>query len=582
MFHSRKNKYTSTLQFKSMLILSAAYLPLIVLLLFVTFTSAAILKKKSYESESQLIRYYMQNLDDRLENLEEYLKSYTTSNSAIQAMAFSNVYPEQYEMYKYLAYQELVTAAAAYESIDYMYIYDSVEQKCHLAGKMEKEYRIREELSQSLCALFESGGRLPGDWFCLEDGQAYLMRNIKYGSTNIGILLKAENCINLQNYFTEESNVLLCDEEGNYVESLFPIQGERLKAGALLEDEWIEIGSTRYLKFYAESRMGSFYLVGMIPSEEVYANVFKLYLVSSLLIMSGLLLLPVCVILMRREILRPIHALTNTISTIAEGEVTVRAQTQSNMAKEFQIIYESFNHMMNEMEILQEELLEKQKREQRLELLQLQYQIRPHFFLNCLNGIYGLAETGQDALIQEMVLNLSHYFRYIFRADRSFVRTTEECKYVSSYADIRKLLQKEFLTVTVKLEEEAKESVIPPFTIMTFVENSFKHGAIANRHLHIWVEVRKKESNCLEITILDDGKGFSKDVLEELAAHSLKMNEKGEHAGISNVCERLRYSYREPVSVSFENREEGGSAVRLVIPFCREGEVENVSDIAGR
>ncbi len=572
---------TGTLHFKAMLILCAVYLPLVLLLLFIMFYSGSVLKRKSYESQLQLMDYYMYNLDDRLENLEDYLRAYVTGNEAVQAIAFSRVYPEQYELYKYQAYQRLVEAVAGYEAIDYMYIYDSSVSRCYLAGKVEQEYAIREDLSEAVETLLEKNRSTPSEWFCFEGPQVYLMRNIKYGNAHIGILLKAENCMNMGSFFSEDSNVVLCDETGEYMESLFPLPEDSQSPAELSEGEWVEVGGQRWLQLYVASRMGSFYLAGLIPERAVYANVMELYGVSSILIAAGMLLIPVCVILVRKEILKPTRHLADTISRIAEGDTKVRAGWQENMAVEFQMIYEAFDHMMNQLEKLQEELLEKQKTEQRLELLQLQYQIRPHFFLNSLNGIYSLAETGQDRVIQELVLNLSRYFRYVFRADRSFVRIREECGYVSSYADIRKILQRDMLYVTVQFDKEIEEGLIPPFTVITFVENSFKHGAIANKRLKIEVSARRAGKEYLEIIISDNGKGFSAEALRKLESRTMETDERGEHTGIFNVCERLRYTYRKPVFVDFANKEEGGSEVRLKIPFIRTGGQENVSDIIG-
>lgn len=577
MIMNKMNRKSNTLQFKSMVVLGSVYLPLIILLIFSGFYSVDLLKKKSYEMETQMIKYYIQNLDGRLENLEDYLKSYTTTNSSIQAMAFQTVYSQKYQLYKYLAYQELVNAVSASGTIDYMYIYDIRQQKCYIAGKSEKDYQTRNDLKKSLSSLFESGQKIPALWHCFESEKAYLMRNIRYGDVNIGILLKAENCIGISNYFTKDSNVLMCNEDGRCLESLLPFQAENLALNELKSDEWITIDHVRYLQVHAEAEKGDFYLVGIIPEKAVYQNVPKVYMVSGTLILIGILLIPICVMLIRKEILKPINGLTEAITLISEGRLETRARAEKNMAKELQIIYESFNYMMDQIELLQVELLEKERREQRLKLQQLHYQIRPHFFLNSLNGIYSLAETGQNAVIQQLILSLSKYFRYLLGADKSFVRIDEECSYVNSYAEIRKILQKEALTVQIAVEKEVEKGIIPPFTIMTLVENSYKHGAIANRPLYVKVAAKKsEEQGYMEITVEDNGKGFQRSVLEQLRNHKFLPNENGEHAGIYNVCERLRISYEEQVWVWFENREETGAKVILKLPFHIEGDESDV------
>lgn len=580
--NSWRNRRNNSLQFKSMVILGSVYLPLIVLLIFSLFYSVEALKKKSLEMETQMVRSYIQNLDGRLESMEDYLKSYTTTNAAIQAFAFQKVYPEKYELYKYQAYQELVNAVSAHGFIDYMYIYDSRQEKCHIAGKAEKDYRVKAKLAEDLKRTFGSGAKLSSTWHCFESEKAYLIRNIKYGDVQIGILLKAENCLNISNYFTPGSNVLMCDEAGRCIDSRYPMEIQSLALGELKSGEWVMIRDTRYLQVHTKSQMGDFYLAGIIPEKEVYENLPRVYLVSGSLILAGMLLIPVCVMLIRKEILKPICGLTNAITLIAEGDMEIRAMEEKNMAKELQMIYESFNDMMDQIQLLQEEILEKQKREQRMKLLQLHYQIRPHFFLNSLNGIYSLAETGQNETIQKMVLSLSSYFRYIFGADKNFVKISEECRYVYSYAEIRKILQKETMRVTIDADEELSGAKLPPFTIMTLVENAYKHGAIAGRALHVQVIVKRSgKEGYMEIQVEDDGKGFQEEILEQLKEHKPLSDAEGEHTGIYNVCERLRISYERQVFVCFENPQTGGAAVKLTIPVEREGEWD-VSDFAGR
>ena len=51
----------------------------------------------------------------------------------------------------------------------------------------------------------------------------------------------------------------------------------------------------------------------------------------------------------------------------------------------------------------------------------LQLQIRPHFFLNCLNTIYSMAQTQLYEEIMKMSMITSNYFRYIFQNTQDLV-----------------------------------------------------------------------------------------------------------------------------------------------------------------
>ena len=76
--------------------------------------------------------------------------------------------------------------------------------------------------------------------------------------------------------------------------------------------------------------------------------------------------------------------------------------------------------------------------EQRLaaQQAQLQYlhlQIRPHFFLNCLNLVYSLAGEGKTGPIQDLVLDLSTYLRSVFKGGSKLVPLQSELASVESY-----------------------------------------------------------------------------------------------------------------------------------------------------
>ena len=80
--------------------------------------------------------------------------------------------------------------------------------------------------------------------------------------------------------------------------------------------------------------------------------------------------------------------------------------------------------------------------EQRLaaQQAQLQYlhlQIRPHFFLNCLNLVYSLAGEGKTGPIQDLVLDLSTYLRSVFKGGSKLVPLQSELASVESYVRIQ-------------------------------------------------------------------------------------------------------------------------------------------------
>lgn len=84
---------------------------------------------------------------------------------------------------------------------------------------------------------------------------------------------------------------------------------------------------------------------------------------------------------------------------------------------------------------------------------------------------------------------------------------------------------------------------IPPMSLLTFVENSFKYEKSGEGSMQILIKARlflDGEEKFVNITIMDNGEGFPEEVLEILNDPEKRMP--GEHMGINNVEQRF-FSY---------------------------------------
>ena len=80
------------------------------------------------------------------------------------------------------------------------------------------------------------------------------------------------------------------------------------------------------------------------------------------------------------------------------------------------------------------EQLEKQKT--KIDYLQLQ--IRPQFYINCLNSIYSMAKLKHTEEIQQLALYVSGYMRSIFRKGTKPILMDEELQQIVNYVKIQK------------------------------------------------------------------------------------------------------------------------------------------------
>ena len=74
----------------------------------------------------------------------------------------------------------------------------------------------------------------------------------------------------------------------------------------------------------------------------------------------------------------------------------------------------------------------------------LKIQIRPHFYMNCLNFIYSMIDFGQYDHAKSMSRITSDYLAYIFRNTSEMVPVTAETNHCENYLKILLLRYPEY------------------------------------------------------------------------------------------------------------------------------------------
>ena len=129
--------------------------------------------------------------------------------------------------------------------------------------------------------------------------------------------------------------------------------------------------------------------------------------------------------------------------------------------------------------IQRQQLQEKEKEQVALELNFLKSQVHPHFFFNTLNNLYSLTLKKSD-LAPEVVLKLSDLMSYmLYDSGAALVPLAKEVVMLESYLALEKLRFGNRLALSFEKEGlhfPGAAIHIPPLILLTFVENSFKHG----------------------------------------------------------------------------------------------------------
>ena len=276
-----------------------------------------------------------------------------------------------------------------------------------------------------------------------------------------------------------------------------------------------------------------------------------------------------------RKLIYPINTLMETMQKVGNGNLSLRVNDNYDLL-ELQRFGQAFNEMLTKINDLKLEAYEKKLDLKQAQLQYLQLQIRPHFYLNCLKSLYGMAEKKQYGEIQESILALSEYFRYIFRNNIELVSLEEEIHSVSSYIKLQQLYFSCWPELGIDISADTTDVLVPPLSILTFVENSIKH---CQDRSHIKIQLKTahvsiEQQDYLNITISDNCGGFpleALNTLNHLEEHDFLY--KDYNVGIYNIYYRMKMIYENQSTLAFYNIENQG-CVELLIPF-RERKIES-------
>ena len=196
----------------------------------------------------------------------------------------------------------------------------------------------------------------------------------------------------------------------------------------------------------------------------------------------------------------------------------------------------------------------------------LQNQINPHFLFNTLNSISSLVRFDPDTA-REMILKLATILRRLLHSTDSFVPLREEVEFIDNYLDIEVVrFGRDKLKVVKDLDPASLEAMVPSMLLQPLVENCVKHGLSPKvEGGSITLRSRLIKSR-LVVEVEDDGVGMGS------AQEFIRDREQGDGLegmgiGMANVAERLQVLYGDTAKMMIENREGGGTLIRLRLPI---------------
>lgn len=321
------------------------------------------------------------------------------------------------------------------------------------------------------------------------------------------------------------------------------------------------------VRTYELGRIGQLKLL-IDSSEGILDRIVVLQIMSTVLAVSIVLAVTVIAFVYYRKILAPMKQFVKRLSNPEEEKWL--HDMDSHQLLELEMASKEFREMMRQIQSLKIAIYEKELLQSKTELEYVQEQIRPHFYLNCISVIHGMAEKYHADDIIMIAEKLSDYFRYVINDSYVLRQIGQEVAHIRDYIDIQKLRYEDFFRFEVMMDEGVEECMIPPLVLQVFVENAINHGMNFEKQVEITLYIAREQyqgKDYLYICVSDTGEGFSKEALHKIQNGGNIVYNGRKHVGIQNTLKRLQIIYGEKAQVSFFNMTEHcGAVVELRIP----------------
>lgn len=199
-----------------------------------------------------------------------------------------------------------------------------------------------------------------------------------------------------------------------------------------------------------------------------------------------------------------------------------------------------------------------------LQLKTLQSNFNPHFIYNCMSLIQSLIIGNQQKKAVEVTAKLAKLNRtFLENSDNELISLHDEINFIKDYVEMERLRFESDTEFQFQIHTtnnfQIKSWRIPPLILQPLIENSIKHGVMADEQCtNIDLYLHSANQNCLEIRI------------ENKYPKQRKKGNKGIGIGLKLVADRLSLLselhpelFRTSFDYGIEN--ESTFAVRIVI-----------------
>lgn len=535
--------------------------------------SIGIMLLQSYIKEinnivSQTIDFYGNELDQQMDSINTQLVNILLNNGHIRKIKETDLKTQNNSIVHSIASQnklkEQFEALAINYGKEYHFWFYSREKDIFLCTG-EDEY-IQKEIYKNYIKKMAQEDEIPvtekRKWILKNvQGTLFLTSTFCFEDNYVGCWTRPERmCISFQEVGGNSVSFFIKDLSTG--EEYLEEKDVEYRIFREVQNEEID-GNKNYWKYNFNNANIS---LGILSDKGMQKNV-SLY--EALMVVTALIVVVMSIGIFfhfKKYVQKPLSIFSNNLKKFSEtGEFE-----QNNYYEEFENIGNIWRNLEKEIQELKIQVYEEKLEKQKSKIDYLQLQIRPHFYINCLNSIYSMAQLKHTEEIQQLALYVSDYMRSIFRKGNSLILVEEEVKQIVNYVNIHNIMYRYECKCNISIEPCVQKALIPPLILMVFIENCVKYTIGSKSKIEIQV-IGKFDRNSykrIEIQILDNGPGFPSEILQKFKDNNFEVKDDRFQIGIRNTVNRLRLLYGPDASLQIGNRSDGGTYAVIRIPYC--------------
>ncbi|MCP1311587.1 sensor histidine kinase [Paenibacillus tyrfis] len=553
--------------------------PLVFFLFYNNVYSINVVREQVSMNYSKLLTHYVTVNDNALKEFDYYFYRMESDPDIVSMQAYNSLM-DDYILAKQKVYNKLVKDIGYYNMIDTFFVYAKSNDDLLIVtqenGRFHERYEtVQKHLSQVLNHMAPN----QGNWKLIESKEAYFIAQMKDLGSNIyaGCLIDLNSLakpLGMWDVGEGGGTIIVKDDGQPLTRNFLPVQTYAAIRSQLTPEMRVyqivrdEMNNKKYLAMGRSSRYANIRYLVIVAETNILKNLPYLQKAIYFLPLGVALVLALYLAFLQKIFLKPMAQLIHGMRKIGRGQFDVRLN--ESHSTEFSYLISTFNDMAKQIEHLKISVYEEKIRVQQAEFKHLQVQINPHFYMNCLNIIYNLAALKDHKSVQKMSLHLADYFRNLIRTNRTSISLADELQHIGNYLEIQIMRYPDNLTFSIRIEDAYRHYQLPPLTVQPFVENAVIHGYRMDlERFNVEIEAfpdPDDPQHYFIVTISDNGKGFTPEMLHELNSGHYAEKSGEEHLGIWNVMRRLKMSSG-AVKIYFANREQMGAEIKIRFPL---------------